>query len=135
MKLFFDNCTSPLKARTLRGYLSETDIEVFHARDIGLQNRTEIEWISHLSSTGYDWLVFTGDGKIRKNKAAREAYRRANLKGVVLAPAFQKTPMCKCCGVIVAKWDSLLDFTSRIEAPYLVELSINFSSRYKVLPI
>jgi len=77
----------------------------------------------------------TGDGRIRKNRAKREAYRRANLKGVVLAPAFQKTEMGRCCGIIVAKWDGLIDFTSKITAPYLVEASINLSPKFKILPL
>lgn len=122
-------------ARTLAGYLSETNVDVVHARDLGLHNKPDAEWIEHLSRTDDDWLIFTGDGRIRKNRAEREAYRRASLKGVVLAPAYQKTPMCRCCGVIVAKWDGLLQFAESIQAPYLVELSINLSSKYKVLPL
>lgn len=122
-------------ARTLAGYLSNSSTEVCHARDLGLHNKPDTEWIEHLAATGEDWMVFTGDGRIRKNKAEREAYRRANLKGVVLAPAYQKTDMGRCCGMIVAKWDSLTDFTARIEAPYLVEVSINLTPKYKVLPL
>lgn len=122
-------------ARTLAGYLDHTPNEVFHARDLGLNDKPDIEWIEHLSANAEDWLIFTGDGRIRKNAAEREAYRRARLKGVVLAPAYQKTPMGKCCGIIVAKWDELVDFTSKIAAPYLVEMSINLSPKMKVLPI
>lgn len=122
-------------ARTLSGYLSQTSTEVFHARDLGLHNRSDEEWIAHLAKSGEDWMIFTGDTRIRKNRAEREAYRRARLKGVVLAPAYQKTEMGKCCGVIVAKWDGLLDFTSKIAAPYLVELSINLSPKFRVLPL
>jgi hypothetical protein len=121
--------------KTLAGYLSSSKIDVLHARDLGLHAKPDVEWMKYLSRSGDDWLIFTGDGRIRKNRAEREAYRRANLKGVVLAPAYQKTPMGRCCGIIVAKWDSLLDFTNRIEAPYLVELSINLSPKYKILPI
>ena len=122
-------------ARTLGGFLHNVDTEVFHARDIGLDRAKDVEWIAHLKSTGDDWLVFTGDGRIRKNPAEREAYRRARLKGVVLAAAYQKTPMERCCGMVVAKWQNLVDFTSRIEPPYLVELSINLSTKFIVLPI
>ena len=122
-------------AKTLGGYLSNTEIEVFHARDVGLQNKPDIEWITRLGATGEDWLVVTGDGKIRKNRAEREAYRRANLKGIVLAAAYQKTPMGKCCGIVIANWDNLLDFSAKLQAPYLIELSINLSSKYKVLPL
>lgn len=133
MKVFFDNCTSPIMARTLAGYLSGLSVEVRHARDLGLHAKSDVEWIEHLASTGDDWLVVTGDGRIRKNKPEREAYHRAGLKGVVLAPAYQKSPMGRSCGMIVARWDDLIDFTSRIRAPYLVELSINLGSKFGVL--
>jgi hypothetical protein len=119
-------------ARTLAGY---SQSEVFHARDLKLHNKPDIEWIEHLSATGDDWMIVTADGRIRKNKAEREAYRRANLKGVVLAPAYQKTEMGRCCGIMVAKWDDMIDFTSKISAPYLVELSINLTPKFKVLPL
>lgn len=122
-------------ARTLAGYLSNTAIEVYHARDLQLQNKPDVEWINYLAASGDEWLIFTGDGKIRRNRAEREAYRRANLKGVVLAAAYQKTAMGKCCGMIVANWDSLLEFSSRIQPPYLIEVSINLSGKYKVLPL
>ena len=135
MKIFFDNCTSIRKARTLAGYLQATEHEVFHARDLGLDAKTDIEWIRHLETTGDDWLVFSGDGRIRKNRAEREAYRRAQLKGVILAPAYQKTDMGRCCGIIVARWDGLLGFVQHIQPPYLVELSINLSSKFRVLPL
>jgi len=135
LKVYFDNCTSPIMARTLAGFLEDTPHEVFHARDLGLANKPDIQWIEHLSSTGDDWIVFTGDGRIRKNPAEREAYRRARMKGVVLAPAYQKTRMCRCSGIIVAKWEDVLETTSKLEAPYLVEMAINLSPRMKVLPL
>lgn len=122
-------------ARTLAGFLDNTHHNVFHARDLGLDHKTDTQWIKHLSATGEDWIVFTGDGRIRKNPAEREAYRRAKLKGVILAPAYQRTKMSRCSGMIVAKWDYVLETTSRLTAPYLVEMSINLSPKMKVLPL
>lgn len=122
-------------ARTLAGYLSSDPITVSHARDLELHNKPDIEWIEYLGRSPEDWMVFTGDGRIRKNRAEREAFRRANLRGVVLAPAYQKTPMGRCCGIVVSNWDELLAFTSKIDAPYLVEISIRLSARFKVLPL
>jgi hypothetical protein len=134
LKVFFDNCTSPVMAQTLAGYLSATTT-VHHARDLGLHAKTDVEWISYLQETKDEWLVVTGDGRIQKNRAEREAFRRAGLRGVVLNPAYQKTPMGRCCGMIVAKWDDLISFTDRIEPPFLVEMSINLTSRFKLLPL
>lgn len=122
-------------AHTLAGYLSNTPTEVFHARELGLHNKPDVEWMGHLAATGEDWMIVTGDGRIRKNRAEREAYRRAGLKGLILAPSYQKTPMGKNCGMLVAKWDDIEDFTSKITAPFLVEISINLTPRHKILPL
>lgn len=121
-------------AQTLAGYLSKVTT-VLHARELGLHTKTDIEWIQHLHDTREEWLVVTGDGRIHRNRAEREAFRRAGLRGVVLNPAYQKTPMGRCCGMIVFKWDELIAFTNKIDPPFLVEMSINLSSRFKILPI
>jgi hypothetical protein len=121
-------------SRTLRGYLEGRN-RVVHARDLKLDRVTDIDWINFLRDSGEEWIVVTGYTRIRKNRAEREAFRRARLRGIVLAPAFQKTEMGRCCGMLVARWDDLMVFTSAIEPPYLVEVALNLSSRYKVLPL
>lgn len=32
-------------------------------------------------------------------------------------------------------WDGLIQFTSQMQAPYLIELSINLTSKFKPLPL
>jgi hypothetical protein len=135
LNVFFDNCTSPKMARTLAGYLHGSPATVIHARDRGFERLPDVEWIRLLSETGEQWLVVTGDGRLARNKAEREAFRRAGLRGVVLAPAYQKTPMARSCGVLVANWDDLQDFIKRIDPPFLVEMKINLSSTFRVLPL
>ncbi len=114
-------------ARTLDGYLSGTNHSAEHIRDIGMAAAKDVEWISHLHSTDEEWLVVTGDTRLRKNKAEREAFKRANLKGFILKPAYQKTPMAKCCGIFVAKWDSMFEFISRINPPVFVDVSMRIT--------
>lgn len=121
-------------SRTLHGYLGATT-EVVHARDLGLQTRSDPEWIKYLHATGDAWTVVTGDARIFKNRAEREAFRRAGLRGVVLAAAYPKTPMGRCCGIIIAKWDDMIEFTRQIEPPFLVEMSINLNSGFRILPL
>lgn len=121
-------------ARTLAGYLENRN-QVVHARDLGLQKATDIQWIDYLKQSEVDWIVVTGDGRIRKNRAEREAFRRAGLRGIVLAPAYQKTDMGRCCGMIVVRWDGLMAFANAIQPPYLIELAVNLGTRYRVLPL
>ena len=86
MRLFFDNCTSPILARVMHAYLSASDGSAHHIRsmtDHGFNASTsDIEWMTRLAQDRpADWLVMTGDDRIRRNKAERTAWKRARLKG------------------------------------------------------
>ncbi|MDZ5699232.1 hypothetical protein [Chelativorans sp. M5D2P16] len=133
MKVLFDNCTSPVMASTLDGFVQASGHAGVHIRDLPLHNPTDIEWMTYLSKSNEDWLVITGDQRIRKNKAEAQAFRSANLKAVILASAYQKTPMHRCCAVIVHQWPNLYDTIKRFEAPFMLEMSINFSGKFKQL--
>jgi hypothetical protein len=133
MKVFFDNCTAPVMAHTLHGFISNDGHEAVHLRDLPLAHPNDVEWIRYLAQDGVDWIVITGDGRIRKNKPEREAFRQARLKGIVLAPAFQKTPMSRCCAVLVDRWPYLLDTMGRFNPPVLFEMGIKFSGKFTQL--
>lgn len=103
--------------------------QAIHLRDLPLTHPTDVQWIEFLAREGGDWLVITGDGRIRKNRAEREAFRQARLKGIVLAPAFQKTPMNQCRAVLVYRWPALLRTMEDFDPPVLVEMGIKFSGK------
>lgn len=133
MKIFFDNCTSPVLARTLNGFLENRVGSAHHARDLGLHKAKDVEWMDYLAKTGDHWLVITGDGRIGKNKLEQLAFRKAKLRGIVLARAYQKTQVCRQAGLIVANWDDLTKTINRLEPPFLFEMSINLNARFKQL--
>lgn len=122
-------------ATTLNGYVSQLGHQAIHLRDLPLKTPTDIEWIDHLKADNADWIIITGDDRIRRNKAERMAFRQANLKGVVLAAAYQKTPMNRCCAVLVHQWPNLVETMERFDPPVLLEMSINFSGRFKQLSL
>lgn len=133
MKVLFDNCTSPTMASTLDGFIRGEGHQAVHLRSLPLDNPTDIEWIGYLSTTGDDWLVISGDQRIRKNKAEAHAFRQALLRGVVLSPGYQRTPMNRCCAVLVDQWPVLFDTISRFDPPIMLEMSINFRGRFRQL--
>lgn len=135
MKVFFDNCTSPVMASTLHGFISGYGHEAFHIRSLLPENTTDVQWMDYLAASRDDWIIITGDGRIRRNKPERMAFRQARLKGVVLAPAFQKVPMHQRCAVIVNQWPNLLDTMSRFAPPVLFEMSIKFSGKFSQLSL
>jgi hypothetical protein len=72
-----------------------------------------------------DWIVTTGDGRIERNKAERAAFRHATLKGFVLAPAYQKTPIHQTASILVWRWPDMEKLIQSVAAPALSELPIN----------
>ena len=57
------------------------------------------------------------------------------LKGVVLASAYQKTPMNRCCAVVVDQWPTLIETMRRFDPPVMLEMKINFGGRFKQLSL
>lgn len=135
MNVLFDNCTSPIMASTLNGFIESDGHHAIHMRQLPMQHPKDVEWIRYISSTNEEWLVITGDQRIRKNKAEALAFRQARLRGVVLASAYQKTPMNRCCAVLVDQWPRLHETIQRFDPPFMLELSINFRGNFKQLPI
>lgn len=135
MNVLFDNCTSPVMASTLHGFVGHDGHHAIHIRQMPLKHATDIEWMEYIAATGHEWLVVTGDQRIRKNKAEALAFRRARLRGIVLAPAYQKTPMNRCCAVLVDQWPRLFDTVQRFDPPFMLELSINFRGNFRQLSV
>lgn len=135
MNVLFDNCTSPIMASTLNGFIESDGHHAIHMRQLPMQHPKDIEWIRYISSIGEEWLVITGDQRIRKNKAEALAFRQARLRGVVLASAYQKTSMNRCCAVLVDQWPRLYETIRRVDPPFMLELSINFRGNFKLLPV
>jgi hypothetical protein len=116
VKFFFDNCTTPVLASTLNGFVAHLGHSAHHIADfIDLprgRHTEDIEWIELLSKDKQVWMVVTGDGRILRNKPERAAFRAAGLSGFVLAPAYQKTPVHQIASFLLWRWpemEQLLD--------------------------
>ena len=75
------------------------------------QDTEDEEWITRLGEDKpTDWIVVTGDKRITKNKAERAAWVKAGLRGFVLAPAFQKTPVHQQAALLLWRWPAMETF-------------------------
>jgi hypothetical protein len=135
VRVFFDNCTSPVLAETLNGFLKHRGHDTVHLRDYFASDTPDIEWIKALALVKVEVVVITGDARIHKNKPERVAFRSAGLRGFVLNPAYHKTPQHITASVLIRRWPDIEDMVSRVEAPFLYELPINHSSKLKLLPL
>lgn len=139
MKIFFDNCTSPVLAHTLDGFVRHLHHRAHHIRELqelGLSGSSaDIEWITALTSDSDDWILVTGDRRLLKNKAERYALRQARLKGFVLNPSYQKTPVHRCAAAIVLRWPAMEDQMRLVDGPALFELAFKGTTKFKPLPL
>lgn len=139
MKVFFDNCTAPLLASALHGYISHYQHAAYHIKDVpGLKqgrNSTDLEWINHLRHRPENWIFISGDGRILKNQAERTALRHAGLHGFILAPAYQRTPLNQVAAIIIWKWPEILKVTDLLAPPSMHEIPIGRNTKLRQLPV
>jgi hypothetical protein len=123
-------------ATTLDGYVRHLGHSAVHIKDAACgRHAADVVWIEMLGSDSNDWVVMTGDDRIRKNHAERLAFRAARLRGFVLAPAYQKTPVHQVCSILIWRWPELEQILKLLSPPGLFELPIKRTSRLKQLPL
>lgn len=139
MKVFFDNCTSPVFAGCLDALIRRDGDEAHHVRfmpDYGFAHDTkDVDWIKQLGADNDVWIVITGDHRIRKNLAERTAWIKAGLKAFVLAKAYQKTPVNQCASMLLWRWPEMRRFISSAAAGSMFELPINKRSGFEPLAV
>lgn len=139
MNVMFDNCTAPVLASTLDGFISIDGHRAFHIKDVpGLdrgRNASDLEWIGHLHRSPHVWIFITGDTRVLRNPAERLALRSAGLHGFVLAPFYQKTPLHQVAATLVWKWPEIEQVTKLIAPPSMHEIPIGKSTRLRQLPL
>jgi hypothetical protein len=136
VKIFFDNCTAPVLASTLHGFVGHRGYSAHHVADLPCgRNATDIEWIDLLGQDKRVWMVVTGDDRIRKNKAERAAFRAAKLGGFVLSPAYQKTPINQVASFLLWRWPEMEQLFGLITGPALHELPMSRSGKIRQLPL
>lgn len=139
MNVLFDNCTQPVLATTLHGFISHEGHSASHIRDVkGLpdgRHSKDLEWIDFLRRSNDEWIFLTGDGRVLRNPAERAALRSAGLHGFVLAPAYQKTPVNQVASLILWRWPEILQITHLLQAPSMHEVPINRSAKLRALPL
>jgi hypothetical protein len=139
VNVLFDNCTAPVLATTLDGFITHEGHRAYHLKDVpglkGGRHAADIDWIEHLRTHNQVWIFISGDGRLLKNPAERAALRSAGLHGFVLAAAYQKTPLHQVAATLVWKWPEIVKVTQLVAPPAIHEISIRKGGRLKALPL
>jgi hypothetical protein len=84
VRFFLDNCIAPAMAEALTALARAQGIEVFHLSQLFDRATTDVVWIQSLRQEG-DWIIISGDLRITKSPAEREAWRESGLTAFFLA--------------------------------------------------
>lgn len=103
MKVLLDENLSPALAKALAALFVGSH-EVIHLRDRYGDGVTDLQWIGELSAEGR-WVIISGDRRITKVRAERQAFRSSKLVGFFLAKGIYESRVTKQMERLLALWD------------------------------
>ncbi len=116
MKFFFDHCLSPKLAKAMNA-LVEGEHEVVHLRDKWPEAcRKTIEdtvWIAGLAAEG-DWIIVSGDLRIRTRPRERQIWSAAKLTTFFLADGFTQQVAWEQVRWLIDKWPDICEQAGRV---------------------
>jgi hypothetical protein len=122
LKVLIDHNISPRIARAIHVLVEPEDIVVALGERFPI-DVTDLKWITALGDEG-GWAVISGDRRISRNKAEREAWRSSRLTGFFLSRGLQKTPVLKLAARLLLLWDIMRAQLALVEAGAIFELPI-----------
>jgi hypothetical protein len=130
VRVLFDNNLPPRLARALNE-LFAGEHEIVALRDKFAQTIRDVEWIQQLSREG-TWVVVSGDRRITRNRAERDAFRNSRLIGFFLAKGLFKSKLTKQAERILALWENIEKVVGVVQSGAMFELPMR-STRIKQL--
>tara|TARA_R110002110_G_scaffold36921_1_gene122553 strand:+ start:169 stop:567 length:399 start_codon:yes stop_codon:yes gene_type:complete len=115
LRLFFDNNISPKIARAVEALLGPSDQSVA-LRDRFDASVSDVEWLRALGNER-GWTIVSGDKRILRNRAEREAFRRARLVGFFLEPAVQKAGVLGQAARLISIYPQIEQQTRLVQPP------------------
>ena len=122
MNVLFDHNLSFRLARALAALLDDQHT-IVALKDKFPQDITDIDMFKALAGEGH-WIVISGDYRITRNRAERQAFIDAKLTGFFMAPALKKARVLKQLERLCALWDNITTAATITAPGALFELPI-----------
>ena len=120
MKVLFDHNLAPRIARAINLLVEPADT-VVPLKDKFPPDVSDTEWITQLGREG-GWIVVSGDRRISRNRAEREAWRASRLTGFFLSRGLHKAPMLRQTARLLLLWETMRMQHSLVEPGAIFEL-------------
>lgn len=129
MKLLVDNNIAPAIAEAVNVLVKSDGHEVISLRTkFGRGDVADTEWIVSLAEEG-GWSVLSGDIRITKRKAEKEAWRASKLKGFFLAPGWADYNNIERSWRLLRWWPKLVEAEQLVGPGAIFQLPVNASSK------
>lgn len=135
--VFVDNDLPPVFARVLRALLSTEVPEprVVALREVLPKDIKDVDWIDWVRRQDGDWIVLTGELRIRTVPAEREALRRARLRVLHMPKSLRSKPHQQRCATLLWQWPRIVSTMESFDPPVMCEMSPRLDGRLKQLGI
>ena len=107
MKFFFDNCISPKIVEFIKDLFQE-DYELVHLTEKFSASTKDPVWINQLGMEG-DWILITGDVRIKRAKPNKRALRESKLTAFVFPNEFSNLKIFQQIGCIALLWPKIIE--------------------------
>lgn len=118
--MLLDNNLPPRVARAINSIVEPEDT-VIALRDKFPPGTADVDWIDALGREG-GWVVVSGDRRISRNRAEREAWRASKLTGFFLSKGLQKASVFKLTTRLLLLWEVMRTQHALVEAGAIFEL-------------
>ncbi len=133
MKLLVDNNIAPNVAEAINVLVEPEGHRVIALRSkFGRGDIPDIEWIKSLSQEG-GWTVLSGDIRIAKRKAEKEAWRGSKLKGFFFAPGWASYGNVERSWRLLRWWPKIVEAEELVAPGAIFQLPVNASSKLRQL--
>lgn len=133
MRFFLDNNLSYRLADALASLSSADGDVVVHIRKKFDPDPGDLTWIPRLSAEG-DWIVVSGDCKIRSKPTERKVFFEAKLVTFFLAPGWINCKLWEQAALLIHWWPRIKAQALLAEAPAVIEIPFRRSGGFKLLP-
>jgi hypothetical protein len=122
LRFLLDNCLPPRLAEAID--ILDDDSVVTHLSQMFPRNTPDAEWISKLGEEG-GWVIVSGDLRISRNKAERQAWLESGLTAFFLAGAWGQQKLWSTAWRMIKWWPFIVAQAQSIRpgAGFIVPIS------------
>jgi PIN like domain len=135
--VFVDNDLPAVLAKVLGALLSteKPESRVVALRDVLPQNTPDIDWIEWIRQQDGEWIVLTGEVRIRTVPAERDALRRARLRVLHMPKSLRSKAHHERCATLIWQWPRIVRTMTSFDPPVMFEMSPRLGGRLKTLDL